>query len=553
MKAIFIAVALLGGVLTFLPGCRSESPQVGSQTNWLRACDSPDACGELVCVCGTCTLGCDDTSDCGGLGAESCMLADDTAVTAACDGRRATIGMCLPSCVDESCPEGTSCVAGACVASRNATTSVVVNLDDQYQTLFGFGASLSLDEDFIVGHPEKERIYDAMFSESGFEFVRVRNRFRGDNAADLEAAQEIIDAAEDRLGRRPRIFMTAGSPPPELKANGVAFCNNTDPDCTLSRNDAGDFDYAGFAEHWRASLEAYAGVGIVPDFVSIQNNPDWLPPDEASVEACRFLPEEGVTTVSTPDGPVEAPFPGYLEALNATMASVDSLPDDYVFSGPETSEVSTFMTYADVLSGVGSLAFHFYQTDPQDVPLEDLEAIQQLAEQRGDSVIQSEMSATALETALLAHHALARANSSGYLQLGFVVATDDEEFGTLIAADDTSFEKRPAYYALAHFARFTEPGWRRVRAESGSEGVLSTAWLSPEENAASLVLINGQDNAMDVEVVLPTQLVSSREHTNVIRTVFPGIERMAELGPLPENSVVRVPGQSMVTVTATSE
>lgn len=555
MKVLSASMAVASGLVLFLHiGCQSGGvPQTGSQTNWLRACDATSPCGDLVCVCGTCTLSCDDALDCGGLGSDSCVVATDAGVTAACDGQIATTGMCLPKCDDEPCPDGAACVAGVCVAPREASAQLTIDPSVRHQTLIGFGASLGLDEDFIVGHPEKEAIYDAMFSGTGFNFVRLRNRFRGDNADDLAAASEILRAAEERMGELPTLFFMSGSPPPTLKANGASFCANADPDCTLARNQDGDFDYAAYAEYWRSSLEAYAALGIVPDFVSMQNNPDWIPPDEGSVEACRFLPQEGTATVETADGPVEAQFPGYLEALTAVRAAVDTLPDDYVFAGPETSQVATFEQYEDALAEVQSLSYHLYESDVSDVPIEELRAIRDLGQERDQPIIQSEMRAPAIDTAVLAHHALVDGGSSAYLQLGFVVPTDDEEFGTLIAADDTTFRKHPTYFALSHFARFTQKGWVRVEAEADSARVLASAWLSPDENSLTVVLINNQAEPINVQVPLPDDLPQPLENTTVIRTVFDGLEELVDLGNLPEGGVVRLPPNSIVTVTASAE
>jgi hypothetical protein len=295
-------------------------------------------------------------------------------------------------------------------------------------------------------------------------------------------------------------------------------------------------------------------VGIVPDFLTKQTNPDWLPPGEGPVEARRSLPEEGVGTVENSDGTtLEAPFPGYQEALAAVVAAVQTLPDEYTFSGPETSDVTKFDQYSQVLDDVNSLSFHLYETDPLDVPLDALDAVRTLGEDRGLPIIQSEMSANGIDTALLAHHALVDGGSSAYLQLGFVVATDDEEFGTLIAADDTSFSKHPAYYALSHFARYTASGWTRIEIQSEPVEVLNSAWLSPDGDVMTIVLVNGKDSSVNVEVLVPEELETMLENMTVTRTVFGGIERMVDLGPLSRDSVVRLPAGSIVTIATRNE
>jgi len=81
---------------------------------------------------------------------------------------------------------------------------------------------------------------------------------------------------------------------------------------------------------------------------------------------------------------------------------------------------------------------------------------------------------------------------------------------------------------------------------------LSSAWLSPDGGSLTLVLVNGGDDLVNVEVVLPEEYAPFLEDTSVIRTVFGGVERMADLGGLPNDAVVRIPGGSVVTISTRS-
>ena len=199
---------------------------------------------------------------------------------------------------------------------------VTIDTEARHQTLVGFGASLAYADDAIVAHPEKSALYDLLFAESGLDVLRLRNRHEGANGAALLPAREIVEAASERLGRTPLLFMTSGTPPAALKANRSRTCGGRPETCTLASLPGGGFDYAGFASHWRASLEAYADAGISPDYVSIQNNPNWVPPADRPNEACRFLPEEGTATVNVDGAAVEIAYPGYREALSAVRAAI---------------------------------------------------------------------------------------------------------------------------------------------------------------------------------------------------------------------------------------
>jgi hypothetical protein len=115
------------------------------------------------------------------------------------------------------------------------------------------------------------------------------------------------------------------------------------------------------------------------------------------------------------------------------------------------------------------------------------------------------------------------------------------------------FEPQGPYYALSQFAKHTDPGWVRVDANSDSIALLGSAWLSPDENALTVVLVNPGAEDLDAELVLDAEQRSRFVHTDVTRTVFEGSDRGAALGELPAGGRVRVPGGSIVTVAFATE
>lgn len=527
----------------------SDAPVAGSQTNWLKLCDTSSACGDLECICGTCTLACAGAGECADLEGGACVGTDDVGAIAACDGMLPASSLCLLRCEDASCPEGSSCVAGICQSTPAASARVSIDPGVQFQALIGFGASLAHDDDYIVGYPQKERLLDVMFAESGFDVLRLRNRYEPGNEPALRSAQEVVSGASARLGKAPLLFLSSGSPPASLKANGTRSCAAHDTSCTLSRTADGSFDYERFAQHFRSSLEAYAQVGIRPDLVSIQSNVDWLPAEHAA-EACFFLPEQGASSVTSEDGLVlEGEFPGYAEAMEAVVAATSSLPAQYSFAGPEVGRLSNLAAYAGSLSNVDSVAYHLYGTDPNVVARGEQPALNISIDVAGKPSIQSAMQADGWATAILAHYALAVENSAGYLQQQFVAPTFDETSTALVGASQDGIETLPAYHALWHFARFTDPGWMRTEAVVDSANLLASAWTSPDGAALTVILINRELGPIDVELVLPEGL---RSNASVYRSVFDGVERSAALGRLGRDGVLRLPGEAIVTVAAGS-
>lgn len=545
-RTILLLMGLLLSGLGLGGGCTPNGEQTNSQTNWLKHCDSKDDCGDLVCLCGTCTRSCDTVDDCSDSEADSCVSAQEEAASIVCDGDAPATGICLPRCELGQCPTGASCVAGVCRSTPEHTESVSIDLTREYQSLIGFGASLAYDENYIVAHPEKEEIYDAMFEGSGFDIIRFGNRLPEGGEPATATTAEIITAAAERLGRSPALFMTSGSPPPELKANASRYCANSDPDCTLIRDADGAFDYAALAEHWRSSLEDYAAAGIVPDFLSIQNNADWIPTGEAAAEACKFLPVEGTESIELPDGSeVEAEFPGYAEATAAVEQALSTLADEYLLTGPELFPIDLVESFSLATEALDSLSVTFYNVDASDVDVETLEEVRALSEESQKPILQTEAHVSAKDSAILIHHALTTLGASAYMQQGFAGPSESLTDPVLVGVGESGISKNDTFYVLSHYALYTDPGWVRVGSESSSEYPLSSAWRS-EAGALTVVLVNPTDEALDVEMVPPDEGTAFR----VYRTSLDTGERFSDLGPIPTTGFIRLPPSSIATITS---
>jgi len=542
---------LLAGALALGCEARSRPLTIDSQTNWLRACEIDSQCGDSQCVCGVCTSPCGDDTACQGLAGSSCVAADEPGSIAECGGTRVPkLGLCLPRCTDGSCASGQMCVAGVCTPVPTPNVEVTIDTQVKHQTLTGFGASVAYSEDQITGHPRKAALYTAVFADLGLDVLRMRDRFGHAGDDDLTSAAELVAAGQASLGRTPTLFMTSWSPPPALKANGAVTCSGNPGTCTLTKTSAGAFDYAGFATFMRQSLDAYAAVGIAPDYVGIQNNPDWLPTSAELGEACVFLPVEGSATMVVNGASVPVAYPGYAEAQAATVSAFAGLASPPKILAPETSGGAGVADYIAVL-GAGTfdaIGHHLYGTDAQAPDLTLLRGLGQLATDAGVPVFQTEMQADGLGTALLIHDTTVVEGAAAYLQQTLTTSASGPATNTqaLVAVGPYNFTLQDPYYAVQHFALHTDPGWVRVDAASSSTNVLASAWLSPDGDALTIVLVNPGFSAVDAKVNLPAGSPSAS--SSVSRSVFGGIERGAELGSLSAEGVLSVPPRSVVTV-----
>ena len=535
----------------WVAACAPSEPQTGSQTNWLRTCDATAECGPLSCICGACTQPCDDDLGCSTLEGASCVAAEEAGAVAVCGGVQSpTAGLCLPRCDEEACGPGFACVADVCTPLAEATASVAIDSSVRYQTLIGFGASLAYTEDEIVAHPQKADLFDAMFSQSGIDVVRMRNRFEGDNAGDLAATSEILAAASERIGRRPTTFITEGSPPSFLKQNDSRVCDGNLDTCTLIRLDSGEFDYPGFANHWRTSLEAHAAAGIPLDYLSIQNNPNWVPPESDPADACRFLPTEGTTSVLVDGVETQFEYPGFVEALDAVLAAIVDLAEPPRLAVPEVTGIGSLAEYAAALdpADVDAVAHHLYGMDPSAVDEELLESAATVAADFERPLFQTEMRASGMDTAIFMQSALTLSGAAVYLQNDFAASKSREggDDQALISLEEGTFVLEDPFHAMRHFAYFTDPGWVRIEAAVDREGVLVSAWLSPDEDALSVVLVNAGTTRQDVAL----EFMGDDDFTGaeVTRTTFDGLERSTALGELPDERSLELPARSIVTV-----
>lgn len=525
----------------------SPGPQGDSHTNWLRTCGSDADCGDLSCVCGMCTRSCDDASDCSGAPGFTCFTSDGAGAVAACAGAAPPGGgMCLPSCGESDCAPGFTCTAGACVPQAPPTVEVAVNPATPLQTLVGFGATVGYAEDELAALTERAELDAAMFDGLGLDVLRVRNRYGEVSDAQLAQAQSLVQAATSSLGRKPLVLLSSWSPPASLKQNGATFCGSGPSNCTLKQLAGGGFDYAGLAGHWRGTLEAYAKVGLVPDYIGIQNNPDWAPVAGASAEACKFLPAEGTENVSV--GGVLTPirYPGYAEALDAVLTELATLPSVPKLLAPDLVGVHGAERYFEALdtTRVDAIAHHMYGSDATNLDMASLTALGQLQASMALPIFQTEMQADGFDTALLIHHALVSEGAAMYLQTALVGPRSGPATNptALIGLEDGDFVLQEPYFAMRHYAKHTDPGYTRVGASSTNPNLLVSAWRAPDSDALTVVLINSGFATHTVSLD-----VGDGRSFSLSRTVFGGQERMADLGTLPSGGSIALPPRSMAT------
>jgi glucuronoarabinoxylan endo-1,4-beta-xylanase len=446
----------------------------------------------------------------------------------------------------ESCASDAALGSAACAGPPEQAT-VTIDLGTKYQTLEGFGASTAWYQGTLVRHTRKAEIYQLIFGDLGLDILRFRNRFQRSKPDDNDLAEEaeILQRATQSLGRRPKLMLCSWSPPGSLKANAQEDCAGN-ADCTL-RKIGGRFVYAEFADYWYDSVQRYAALGMLPDYVSIQNEPSFLPP---SWEGCKFEPRE------TED------YPGYDRALRAVHQRLSQLPAPPRLVGPEVLGVHWERPQKYVgamnLELVFAVAHHLYERGNDNVwdwrepgpdsYSDEMRATAQLV--GGRPLFQTEFQTDedegiegGLETAWLIHNSLVEEGVAAWLYWDLVWVKGSG----LVTMIGNRYRVRDQYYSLRHYARFTDPGYVRVGAAASSADVRASAYLAPDGRRLTVVVLNVGRQYQHATLLLPEQRGSA---SKVFRTVYrPGkSETWVSLGSLPPNRTVVLPPRSIATV-----
>jgi O-glycosyl hydrolase len=117
--------------------------------------------------------------------------------------------------------------------------------------------------------------------------------------------------------------------------------------------------------------------------------------------------------------------------------------------------------------------------------------------------------------------------------------------------NDKGYVVRDPYYAVKHFARWVDTGWTRVAATASATIVKASAFVSPDGNQTTVVLLN-TSGTTTYNIALDTG-DWTYANSNVFRTSGSGnaAERTAELGPLPADGVISLPPLGIATVALT--
>jgi glucuronoarabinoxylan endo-1,4-beta-xylanase len=424
---------------------------------------------------------------------------------------------------------------GPQVEHHMSTTSgdvfATIVLSDRHQTIEGFGASIAWYDGWLTAHPNKDRIYEIIFTELGLSILRLRNSYES-SPEFAPAAAEVYSEACRRMAAGPKVTISSWSPPPDLKSNASRKHG------TL-RKEGNAFLYDEYAQYWLDSLLAYGRLGIRADYVSIQNEPDF----DADYDSCVFKPAEGDE------------FPSYGKALAAVYSKLQTLPMPPGLLGPETlgignRRVQEYLSGCD-LTQLHGIAHHLYDGGSHEAPDGFVEAMRGLAEgARGKPLFMTEFGrGDYLQTAWLIHNALVEEGVCAYLYWDLVwnkggLVTLENPWQPDTWKTSEGFAVNPNYYAFKHYCRFVRPGWRRVTVTSSNPEVRVSAFTSPTDANLTTVIVNPAATAMRLTLIVPGVRLSGGSLYQTTAT------KHCELTPWLPGAAIALPPRSITTLAA---
>jgi glucuronoarabinoxylan endo-1,4-beta-xylanase len=396
------------------------------------------------------------------------------------------------------------------------------------QTISGFGAAEAFDLTYLDTHPYASEMYKALFDPTaglGLTYLRVQNLYRG-TAADPDTPQ-IVAAANAAHGTPLSVLMSSWSPPANLKSNGSVN------GCTVVTNGActggigtlvqvsGAYDYADFATYWSNSLTAYAAAGVVPSYISIQNEPDFTP----TYAGMRLNPTEATYNGTN--------YAGYGLAFDAVYKKIQGLATVPKMVGPETASVGqTFIDIAAQIptSEIAVYAHHLYNVSsgsatvtgttttitPGGSPDSGIPALSKLASTYPTALkFTTEYYDTpGFYNAWTIHNALAIGNDNGYIfwqavwpsvlttakdqaadQAGLLYADNPGSQATWVFSHGWTYND--AYYALKQYSYFVKPGYIRYTATVDNPDERASVYQSPDGKTTVIVLLNTSTSVTD--------------------------------------------------------
>jgi len=445
------------------------------------------------------------------------------------------------------------------VINSFAQKQLTINTVQPKQTIEGFGGSIAYYENWLVAHPNRSMIYDCLFKDLGLSIFRIKNMYMNEGAFNQGVAdtKSIVDEGKKRSSFD--ILISSWSPPGAYKSNGKPA--NDETKASLATDANGNFVYGGFAKWWYNSLLNYKTNGIDAKYISIQNEPNWGP----GYEGCVFMPQE--QTIYDTKLASDVKVASYAKAFNAVYDTIAKFNVNLNITpkmiGPEVLGIenawsgrpSDYTVYMD-MSKCYAVAHHLYTgTDPTTM-INNFTVLNNTYPSKPK--MQTEYSDKEwFNLSQIIQSSLVVENLSAYLVWDlfwpgsdFLDIENPWTSGSWV--NPNGFKVGTKFYAFKQFANFIKPGWIRVTTSNPSETIKPSAFVSPDGQSMSIVVISTGSTLDSISISSSAFTVSSGKiyrTTDSENCVLVGNYTNGNI-KLPVKSITTIALQGQMTTTA---
>ncbi len=380
--------------------------------------------------------------------------------------------------------------------------TITANPANVKQEMVGFGGALTWYCNWVTTNNKKNEIADLMFDDLGIDIIRFKNWYYPGNypvnksTADMpdvdndyakshwDATNQLYELAKER-NPNVKILLSSWGPPTALKSNGKL------QEGTLKK-DASGFMYDAFADYW---VDVLDNVPFNPDYISIQNEPTFI---TSGWTTCQWSINE------------TGSLPGYNAAFNKVYDKIKNRTHVPVMIGPESQDIPTFVTFANVLKdnpNCSMYAYHPYNINSGTAESAVTSSLKSVGGFTKPNLM-TEYSDNLTDwytTALFIHKSLVEANSSGYVywKLSWSTPSSGTDAGMISMQSSSStagYKVTPYYYLIKHFSKHIDAGHHRVEATSNNASVFTSAFISPDNSKLTLVIINNNASTKEIKL-----------------------------------------------------
>lgn len=424
------------------------------------------------------------------------------------------------------------------VKVQKDATQIDIDNTVLHQEIEGFGAGYTYYSNYVYFAQYKDEVYDLLFSDAHLSILRFKNSFLyGDEYYDFDPKTDedynvdfnpkterdfYENACErfEKIGIKPRVLMSSWSPAAYLKSS-----NALTGEGTLAKDENGNYVYDRYGEYWYQAIKAYNNAGIPVDYLSIQNEPDFV----ASYESCSFDPEESGKAAS------------YQKAFEATYQACKKLENPPKMLGPETMsfKITSLSDYIDPIlennpESLYGIGHHLYVGATKSKPYTYNLEFASIAKRYPDlPKWQTEYyEGDFMDTVQIIQNSMQYENLNCYIFWGGVWKNPGQpEMENLIGMDAGTDEETwdhehgyvigEKYYSMRHFSEYILPGYVRIDTkvhafdeeddgDSEDEAELSvvrkelddlscTAYISPNKDRIVIVTVNDTDETKKMQ------------------------------------------------------